>query len=73
MCQATKESHPLSSEDFEQIKKAVWKATPMPVIKTFAEGLYGECPVCEKVSSIDDNYCSKCGQKLFFERKKENK
>ena len=63
----------LTEEDFNALTIAIEKSIPKKVIDDFAHGLYGSCPGCFTIRSYGENYCSKCGQRIFFEVKRNAK
>lgn len=60
----------LTENDIDYITVAVEKSIPKRVIDDFAHGLYGSCPGCFSIRTYGENYCSRCGQKIFFEVEK---
>lgn len=63
----------LNEGELNIILEAVEKNMPKKVIDDFAHGLYGSCPSCFTIRSFGENYCSHCGQKIYFEVKKDAK
>lgn len=57
----------LTEDDLVILQEAILKHTPMKVANPFCYGLYGECPTCNTTRQYGENYCPKCGQKIFFE------
>lgn len=57
----------LTDKDLEILQEAIKKHTPMKVTDPFCYGLYGGCPNCNTTRQYGENYCPKCGQKIFFE------
>lgn len=61
----------LSEDEAQTVLVAVAKQMPMEVKNPFVFGRYGECPICSKIVSCDEKYCSDCGQRIFLKIEKE--
>jgi len=70
MQQQVEETNRLSAEELQSVLLAAAKQLPLTVTRTFRNGWYGYCPVCDNLLIIDNKYCSNCGQKVVFQKRK---
>lgn len=58
----------LSDDDINTVLMSITKQLPLEIKNPYIGGRYGNCPVCSKIVTIGENYCSECGQRLLFKK-----